>query len=131
MSGLMFKQCLYCGRHQFVSKMRREGSDYACLDTVACKNHTGGRAMKQNMTEAGRAALSARMKALHADPEFKAQASARMKALNADPEFKARRIKTCIYCTRTGYRMERDGDDYCCRDVAACEERVLRSQEAS
>ena len=114
MSGLMFKQCLYCGRHQFVSKMRREGSDYACLDTVACKNHTGGRAMKQNMTEAGRAALSARMKALHADPEFK-----------------ARRIKTCIYCTRTGYRMERDGDDYCCRDVAACEERVLRSQEAS
>lgn len=41
-----------------------------------------------------RAANSARMKALHADPEFKAKvskaASARMKALNADPEFKAR-----------------------------------------
>ena len=31
-----------------------------------------------------------RMKALHADPEFKAKAAARMKALNADPEFKAK-----------------------------------------
>jgi DNA polymerase III alpha subunit len=29
---------------------------------------------------------SARMKALHADPEFKAAAAARMKALNAEPE---------------------------------------------
>ena len=30
------------------------------------------------------------MKALHADPEFKARHAERMKALNADPEFKAR-----------------------------------------
>ena len=30
---------------------------------------------------------SARMKALNADPEFKAKTSARMKALHADPEF--------------------------------------------
>ncbi len=40
------------------------------------------------------AGAAARMKALHADPEFKAahaaRSSARMKALNADPEFKAR-----------------------------------------
>ena len=40
---------------------------------------------------------SKRMKALHADPEFKAKlsksASARMKALNADPEFKAARAR--------------------------------------
>jgi len=35
------------------------------------------------------AASSARMKALNADPEFKAATSARMKALHADPEFKA------------------------------------------
>ena len=32
----------------------------------------------------------AAMKALNADPEFKARNAARMKALNADPEFKAR-----------------------------------------
>ena len=32
-------------------------------------------------------AFKARMKALHADPAFKARASARMKALNADPAF--------------------------------------------
>jgi hypothetical protein len=37
-----------------------------------------------------KAQTAARMKALHADPEFKAQAAARMKALNADPEFKAK-----------------------------------------
>ena len=40
------------------------------------------------------AASAERMKALHADPEFKARhaaaASKRMKALHADPEFKAR-----------------------------------------
>ena len=36
---------------------------------------------------------SARMKALHADPEFKAKAAARMKALHADPEFKAARAR--------------------------------------
>jgi hypothetical protein len=35
------------------------------------------------------ASKSARMKALHADPEFKAK----MKALNADPEFKAKVAK--------------------------------------
>ena len=39
--------------------------------------------------------ISARLKALHADPEFAARrdalASARIKALNADPEFAARR----------------------------------------
>jgi hypothetical protein len=40
--------------------------------------------------EAGREAKAARMKALHADPEFKAKTAARMKALNADPEFKAK-----------------------------------------
>ena len=33
---------------------------------------------------------SENMKALHADPEFKARHAERMKALNADPEFKAR-----------------------------------------
>jgi len=33
---------------------------------------------------------AARMKALNADPEFKAAAAARMKALHADPEFKAK-----------------------------------------
>lgn len=33
---------------------------------------------------------SENMKALHADPEFKARNAERMKALNADPEFKAR-----------------------------------------
>ena len=38
-------------------------------------------------------AASARMKALHADPEFKAKTAARMKALNADPEFKAARAR--------------------------------------
>ena len=36
------------------------------------------------------AASAARMKALNADPEFKARHAERMKALNADPEFKAR-----------------------------------------
>jgi hypothetical protein len=36
------------------------------------------------------AAASARMKALHADPEFKAKTAARMKALHADPEYHAR-----------------------------------------
>ena len=40
------------------------------------------------------AVKSARMKALHADPEFRAKvskaASARMKALHADPEFRAK-----------------------------------------
>ena len=36
------------------------------------------------------AAASKRMKALHADPEFKARHAERMKALNADPEFKAK-----------------------------------------
>ena len=34
--------------------------------------------------------FKAEMKALNADPEFKAAAAARMKALNADPEFKAK-----------------------------------------
>ena len=34
--------------------------------------------------------FKAKMKALHADPEFKAKTSERMKALNADPEFKAK-----------------------------------------
>ena len=34
--------------------------------------------------------FKAKMKALNADPEFKAKASERMKALNADPEFKAK-----------------------------------------
>jgi hypothetical protein len=38
-----------------------------------------------------KAATSARMKALNADPEFKAATSARMKALHADPEFAAKR----------------------------------------
>ena len=33
---------------------------------------------------------SENMKALHADPEFKARNAERMKALHADPEFKAR-----------------------------------------
>ena len=32
------------------------------------------------------------MKALNADPDFKASAAARMKALHADPEFKAKLI---------------------------------------
>lgn len=36
------------------------------------------------------AAAAERMKARNADPEFKAATSARMKALNADPEFKAK-----------------------------------------
>ena len=34
--------------------------------------------------------FKAKMKALHADPEFKAATAARMKALHADPEFKAK-----------------------------------------
>ena len=34
-----------------------------------------------------RAENAARMKALHADPEFAAKNAARMKALHADPEF--------------------------------------------
>ncbi len=99
-----------------------------------------------NMSPGGRAILSARMKALHADPEFKARnsarmkalhsdpefkarqsvaASARMKALNADPEFKARRVKTCVYCGRPGYRMIADGDGiFACLDIEGCEERI-------
>ena len=36
------------------------------------------------------AKASARMKAMHADPEFAAKVSARMKAMNADPEFAAK-----------------------------------------
>ena len=40
-----------------------------------------------------RLAAAARMKALNADPEFKAATSARMKALHADPEFKAANAK--------------------------------------
>jgi hypothetical protein len=38
----------------------------------------------------GLAKRQARMKALHADPAFKASTSARMKALHADPAFKAK-----------------------------------------
>ena len=38
------------------------------------------------------AVLSERMKALHADPEFKAAHAARMMALYADPEFRAQKI---------------------------------------
>ena len=49
--------------------------------------------MRHNMSPATRAALSARMKALHADPEFAAanaeRARERMRRLNADPEFAA------------------------------------------
>ena len=68
---------------------------------------------------------SARMKALNADPEFRAKNSARMKALNADPEFKARRVKTCVYCGRPGYRMIADGDGiFACLDIEGCEERI-------
>ena len=44
---------------------------------------------KYRLSEASRLSRAARMKALNADPEFKAQAAARMKALHADPEFKA------------------------------------------
>ena len=43
-----------------------------------------------NADPAFKAQAAARMKALNADPAFKAQAAARMKALNADPAFKAR-----------------------------------------
>ena len=38
------------------------------------------------------AASSERLKALNADPAFKAKASERMKALHADPAFKAKRL---------------------------------------
>jgi hypothetical protein len=41
-----------------------------------------------------RATASERMKALHADPDFKAKQSERMKALHADPDFKAKVGKT-------------------------------------
>ena len=37
------------------------------------------------LSDESRAAASARMKALHADPEFAAKRDAHMKALNADP----------------------------------------------
>lgn len=53
-----------------------------------------GRATRSHQDAEARAEKGARMKALHADPEFKAKVSAatsaRMKALNADPEFKAK-----------------------------------------
>lgn len=89
----------------------------------------GGRVMKYHVSPEGHAAHVARMKALHADPEFKAREairkSARMKALNADPEFKARRVKTCVYCGRPGYRMIADGDGiFACLDIEGCEERI-------
>ena len=37
-----------------------------------------------------KAKTAERMRALHADPEFKAKAAERMRALHADPEFKAK-----------------------------------------
>ena len=97
------------------------------------------------MSPEGRAALSARMKALNADPEFKAQQSARMKALNADPEFRAReairksaRMKAmhaarrCIYCgAGISARLERDGGAWSCVNQDACEDRILRAQASA
>ena len=41
-------------------------------------------------TAGGLAKTAERMRALHADPEFRAKAAERMRALNADPEFKAK-----------------------------------------
>ena len=46
---------------------------------------------------------SENMKALHADPEFKARHAERMKALHADPEFRVR--------LRAGIRRHFDGCD--------------------
>ena len=126
--------------------------------------------MRHNMSPATRAALSARMKALHADPEFAAAHAERLRKLNADPEFAAAHaerarermrklhadpefaaanaermrklhadpefverkkagVKKCVYCQRVGYHMEPDGEAYACRDVRACEERILRAEE--
>ena len=50
-----------------------------------------------------KARLDERMKARHADPEFKARHAERMKALHADPEFRAR--------LRAGIRRHFDGCD--------------------
>ena len=48
-----------------------------------------------------------------------------MKALHADPEFNAKRVKTCVYCGRSGYRMIADGDGiFACADTEACEARI-------
>ena len=61
----------------------------------------------------------------HLSAEGRAALSARMKALHADPEFRARRVKTCVYCGRRGYRMEPDGDGiFACADTEACEARI-------
>ena len=57
-----------------------------------CSAHDeGGKLMKRTyrISDEERQRRSARMKALHADPEFAAAKSAWMKALNADPEFAA------------------------------------------
>ena len=52
--------------------------------------------------------FKARMKALHADPEFKAQAAARMKALNADRRMKLTTPQRKVYQKLRNYGIPRD-----------------------
>ena len=62
--------------------MKAQANRPHCQKPSACDAKGNGHCRRCHMTAAA--------SALHADPEFKAQASARMKARNADPEFKAR-----------------------------------------
>ena len=62
--------------------MKAQANRPHCQKPRACDAKGKGHCRRCHMTAAA--------SALHADPEFKAQASARMKARNADPEFKAR-----------------------------------------
>ena len=74
---------------------KRKGKVVRALDAAAeARKAATLSEYEERQRQAKAAARSARMKALNADPEFKAKmskaASARMKALHADPEFKAK-----------------------------------------
>ena len=65
---------------------KRKGKVVRALDAAAeARKAATLSEYEERQRQAKAAARSARMKALHADPEFKAK----MKALHADPEFKA------------------------------------------
>ena len=66
--------------------------EHRSINRVAAMMGATGEGVRQCLIRHGVSVQTreAALKALHADPEFKARHAERMKALNADPEFKAR-----------------------------------------
>ena len=66
--------------------------EHRSINRVAAMMGATGEGVRQCLIRHGVSVQTreAALKALHADPEFKARHAERMKALNADPEFKAK-----------------------------------------